>query len=214
MTIGALVFQLALIIHGGRVLDEAEPDPMFDRLWHFVSYFTIQSNVLVAVAAAHAGPRPAPGGLRRSEPLRLAGMVGITVTGVVHFTLLRPAAATSHGADYVADKLLHMVVPGARRRRLGALRPATPHRALRPGLVDRLAAGLPRLRAGRGRGQRLVPLPVPRRRRRRAGATWLVAAVGITVLFLLFIAAATLVDRRATPAPEAWDPYRGGTAQP
>ena len=49
VAIGALVFQLALIIHGGRVLDETEPDPLVDRLWHFVSYFTVQSNALVAV---------------------------------------------------------------------------------------------------------------------------------------------------------------------
>ena len=45
-----------------------------------------------------------------SAPLRLAGTIGITVTGIVHFTLLRPLLDLD-GADYVADKLLHMVVP-------------------------------------------------------------------------------------------------------
>ena len=40
------------------------------------------------------------------------------------------------------------------------------------------------------------------------------AAAGITVLFLLLIAAATVIDRRLRPAPEEWDPYRGGTAKP
>lgn len=42
--------------------------------------------------------------------LRIAGPVGITVTGLVHFVLLRPLLDLD-GADWVADKLLHMVVP-------------------------------------------------------------------------------------------------------
>ena len=42
--------------------------------------------------------------------IRLAGVVGITVTGVVHFFLLRPLLDLE-GADWAADKLLHMVVP-------------------------------------------------------------------------------------------------------
>ena len=42
--------------------------------------------------------------------LRLAGIVGITVTGIVHFLLLRPLLDL-HGWDYAADKLLHMAVP-------------------------------------------------------------------------------------------------------
>ena len=42
--------------------------------------------------------------------MRLAGLVGITVTGLVHFFLLRPLLDLD-GADWVADKLLHMVVP-------------------------------------------------------------------------------------------------------
>ena len=42
--------------------------------------------------------------------VRLAGTVGITVTGIVHFLLLRPLLDLE-GADFVADKLLHMVVP-------------------------------------------------------------------------------------------------------
>jgi hypothetical protein len=42
--------------------------------------------------------------------VRLAGLAGITVTGLVHFSLLRPLLDLD-GADWVADKLLHMVVP-------------------------------------------------------------------------------------------------------
>ena len=46
----------------------------------------------------------------RFRAVRLAGLLGISVTGVVHFTLLRPLLDLD-GADYAADKLLHMVVP-------------------------------------------------------------------------------------------------------
>src|SRR5690606_28950316 len=42
--------------------------------------------------------------------LRLDAIVGITVTGLVHWFLLRPLLSLE-GADYVADKLLHVVVP-------------------------------------------------------------------------------------------------------
>ena len=39
-----------------------------------------------------------------------AAITGITVTGLVHWFLLRPLLHLQ-GADYVADKLLHLVVP-------------------------------------------------------------------------------------------------------
>jgi hypothetical protein len=42
--------------------------------------------------------------------LRLDAVLGITITGVVHFVLLRPILDLD-GASYWADKLLHMAVP-------------------------------------------------------------------------------------------------------
>ena len=42
--------------------------------------------------------------------LRLDALVGIAVTGVVHWFLLRPLLDLS-GASYVTDKLLHVAVP-------------------------------------------------------------------------------------------------------
>lgn len=79
------------------------------RIGRFIAYFTIQSNILVAIAATSLARDPARDG-RRWRVLRLAGLVGITITAVVHFFLLRPLLDLD-GLDYLADKLLHMVVP-------------------------------------------------------------------------------------------------------
>lgn len=103
------MLQLVLIIRGGVVLDETTPPALGTRLIRFISYFTILTNLLVAVTATTLalGQTVAP---RWWRVLRLNAVVGIAVTGLVHWFLLRPLLDLS-GADYVADKLLHVVVP-------------------------------------------------------------------------------------------------------
>jgi uncharacterized membrane protein len=105
----ALGLQLVLVIDGGRVLEEAHPPSMTLRLLRFVAYFTIQSNLLVLLATAVLARDPAYDG-PRWRVLRSAATTGIIVTGLVHWFLLRPLLHL-HGADFVADKLLHLVVP-------------------------------------------------------------------------------------------------------
>jgi len=79
------------------------------RLLNMMFYFTIQSNVIVAVTTLLLAVR-----LDRSSAVfryfRLAGVVGITVTGVVYRAVL---ADNAHfvGLGVVADTLLHAVVP-------------------------------------------------------------------------------------------------------
>ena len=109
VTWAALALQLVLIIRGGVVLDETSPPALGTRLIRFISYFTILTNLLVAVTTTTLalGQTVAP---RWWRVLRLNAVVGITVTGLVHWFLLRPLLDLS-GADYVADKLLHVVVP-------------------------------------------------------------------------------------------------------
>lgn len=105
----AVVFQLVLIWQGHAVLDDVNPPDLDTRLVRFVSYFTILSNILVAVTSlflAAAADRNS----RLWNVLRLDALIGITVTGIVHFFFLRPLLDL-HGDDYVADKLLHVVVP-------------------------------------------------------------------------------------------------------
>jgi hypothetical protein len=105
----ALTLQLVLVIDGAPVLDESDSPPLGTALFRFFSYFTIQSNIGVGLAAAVLAARPAARGLA-SRVLRLTSIVGITVTGVIHFFLLRPLQDLE-GAPAVADTLLHVVVP-------------------------------------------------------------------------------------------------------
>lgn len=110
VTWAALVLQLILVLKGGRVLDESvAPAPLGTRLIRLVSYFTILTNLLVAVTTTTLalGQDSYP---KWWKVLRLNAIVGIAVTGLVHWFLLRPLLNLS-GADYVADKLLHVVVP-------------------------------------------------------------------------------------------------------
>ena len=105
----ALGLQLVLVIDGGRVLEESHPPSMGLRLVRFVAYFTIQSNILVLASTVVLARDPAYDG-RRWRVLRTAAVTGIAVTGLVHWFLLRPLLDLN-GADFVADKLLHLVVP-------------------------------------------------------------------------------------------------------
>lgn len=109
VTIAALLLQLALVVDGAAVLAEEDPPGLGTRLARLASYFTIQSNVLVAVSTTMLALDPERDGAR-FRAVRLAGIVGITVTGLVHFVLLRPLLDLQ-GWSWVADKGLHMAVP-------------------------------------------------------------------------------------------------------
>lgn len=105
----AVVLQLLLVLQGSVVLDETDPPGLGARIYRFFAYFTIQSNLLIAIVSTALARNPSLDGTGW-RIARLAGIVGITVTGVVHFVLLRPLLHLD-GADWLADKMLHMVVP-------------------------------------------------------------------------------------------------------
>ncbi|GAC1380923.1 MAG: Pr6Pr family membrane protein [Marmoricola sp.] len=109
VTIVALAFQLWLALSGHRTLvTEGQPSTR-TTLVRFFSYFTILSNILVAVTTSTL----ALGSDRNSRlwrVLRMNAVVGIAVTAIVHWFFLRPLLDL-HGNDYLADKLLHVVVP-------------------------------------------------------------------------------------------------------
>lgn len=110
LTWAALILQLVLVLQGGRVLDEAAaPAPLGTRLVRFISYFTVLSNLLVAVTTTTLvlGQERYP---TWWKVLRLNAVVCIAVTGLVHWFLLRPLLDLD-GADWLADKLLHLAVP-------------------------------------------------------------------------------------------------------
>jgi uncharacterized membrane protein len=105
----ALVLQLVQVAKGSVVLVDAHPPGLVDRLLRYFAYFTIQSNILVLVTAAQLAQDPARDG-RAWRVVRTAAISGITVTGLVHWFLLRKLLDL-HGADYLADRMLHLVVP-------------------------------------------------------------------------------------------------------
>ena len=198
VTIGALVLQLVLVIQGGRVLDEQSTPDLPTRLYRLVAYFTIQSNLLVAITAVQLARDPARAG-PRWRVLRLAGIAGITITGLVHFVLLRPLLDLE-GADYAADKLLHMAVPLLALAGWAAFGP-------RP-RVDRRDAALAIcwpfgwlawiLVTGQLSGW--YPYPFLDPGEEGTGAV-VVACVGITALFVAVLALVSWLDGRAKPTP-------------
>jgi hypothetical protein len=199
VAITALVLQLVLVIQGGRVLDETEQPALGVRLARFVAYFTVQSNVLVALTAVQLARDPDRDG-RAWRAVRLAAVIGITVTGVVHFLLLRPLLDLD-GADYVADKLLHMAVPVLAVAGWTAFgpRPRIDARAVRFALCWPLAwLGLTLLVGG---STGWYPYPFLDHREDEGVAGVVTSSIGITGFFLLLFWLAHLYDRRAKVAP-------------
>lgn len=198
VVVAALLLQLVLVVDGGRVLDDQRPPDLAVRLGRLVSYFTIQSNLLVAVAAITLARHPSYDG-RWWRTVRLAGLVGITVTGLVHFVLLRPLIDLS-GWDWAADKLLHMVVPvlAVVGWLLFGPRPRVTLTEVRRAIAWPLAWLAWTLAIGALTGW----YPYPFLDVDAEGWPRVLAAAGmVTVLFLALFAAAYRLDRRSRPAP-------------
>jgi hypothetical protein len=111
IAIGALLTQFVLVLRGTNVLipaGETKPATV-TRVIRYFSYFTVQSNILVAVTAVTLVANP-----WRDGPVwrvvRLNAIVGITVTGLIYVTLLRPVVDL-HGVSKLTDVAFHYVVP-------------------------------------------------------------------------------------------------------
>jgi hypothetical protein len=98
-----------LAASGASVLVVEDPPTLGERMVRLVGYFTIQANVLVAVTVFTLVRDPARDG-RVWRVIRLAAVVGITVTMTIHWFLLRPLLDLA-GWSYLCDLLLHVVVP-------------------------------------------------------------------------------------------------------
>ena len=114
---GAVVLQLVLIYPGwaapstpSRRGGKANDPDLGTRLVRFASYLTIWFNVLVAGTRPCSPPTPSGRRGGCSGALRLDALVLAVGGGVVHWFLLRPLLDLD-GADLLADKLLHIVVP-------------------------------------------------------------------------------------------------------
>jgi hypothetical protein len=195
---GAVVLQLALVLAGSAVLVEEDPPGRGESIYRFFAYFTIQSNLLVAVASTVLAHDP---GSDRPwwRVVRVAALGGITVTGVVHFLLLRPLLDLD-GADWVADKLLHMVVPvlAVAAWAWCGPRPRIHLRETAYALCWPVAWVVWTLVVGQVDGW--VPYPFLDAAEEGWGAV-VIVCVGITVLFLAVLALYGWLDRRLRPAP-------------
>ncbi len=196
---GAVVLQFVLVWQGHRVLDETDPPSRDERIANFFSYFTILSNILVGyVAWTLALGRDRDSRLWRV--LSMDALVCITVTGVVHFFLLRPLLDLD-GADYVADKLLHMAVPvlAFAGWALFGPRPRLARRDNLRAICWPVAWLVVTLVVGGLSGW--YPYPFLDHREPEGVAGVVVTSIGITVLFLVLFRLARLVDGRARPKP-------------
>lgn len=88
--------------------DSVQPDIGL-RLFDLASLFTIQSNLAVLVGVLPLALQPGRDGVLW-RGVRATSIVGITVTGVVHWFLLRPLSNPT-GLDQVTDTFLHVVIP-------------------------------------------------------------------------------------------------------
>lgn len=111
LAVVGLVGQTVLVIHHDR------------SLVNMFSYFTIQSNILVMIGAALVAIRPDRGGTAFGI-LRLAGLVGITITGIIFATILA-GKADVEGPAWWYDKIFHYVVPAMAVIGFLAFRPRT-----------------------------------------------------------------------------------------
>jgi hypothetical protein len=194
----ALVLQLVLVVTGAAILVEDDPPGLAARTYRFFAYFTIQSNLLVALTSTVLArdPREDRPGWRAA---RLAGLVGITVTGLVHFLLLRPLLDLE-GASWLADKLLHVAVPVLALAAWAWVgpRPRVGLRETAYALAWPVAWLAWTLAVGQLDGWVPYPFLDP------AEDGWAAVAVACTAITALFVVLAALVhwlDRRLPPAP-------------
>ncbi|MDR7085429.1 hypothetical protein J2X11_000268 [Aeromicrobium panaciterrae] len=99
----ALIATVALVVQFVLVLDRD------GSVVNFFSYFTVESNILVAIACWLVVLKPERGGTAFGI-LRLGGLVGITITGIIFSTILAGAVKLD-GVDWWTDKAFHYVVP-------------------------------------------------------------------------------------------------------
>jgi hypothetical protein len=108
----ALAATAGVLLELGRALADGPGDAgtMTERLVRLFSYFTIQSNILVAVASGLIAAQPLRTGRVRAV-LHLDALLCIGVTGVVYHAVLADAAAVLTPSGWLANLLLHTVTP-------------------------------------------------------------------------------------------------------
>lgn len=105
-------FTLALQLYLILVHSPARGVAMLGAVITFFSFFTILTNLLVALVFTAALFRPGPGWMEffRRPPVQAGTAVYIAIVGIVYQLLLRQLW-NPQGAQWVADVLLHSMIP-------------------------------------------------------------------------------------------------------
>jgi hypothetical protein len=106
---GSLVLDLIMIIVRPDVATGQDRLSVATRIGHELSYVTVQSNVIVLIAAIGLAIDPERDG-RFWRVLRLAGLLGIIITGIVYAILLAPVTHLT-GLHGLANFGLHRLTP-------------------------------------------------------------------------------------------------------
>ncbi|QDP97434.1 hypothetical protein FOE78_17255 [Microlunatus elymi] len=112
VTGASLITQTVLVIIGGIDVNSGAATatlPLGTRLVNLFSFFTIQSNILVLAGAIRLLIDPRLRGLGW-QVLRLDGLLGIVITGLVYVTVLRPLMQPT-GIHAFVNAGLHYLAP-------------------------------------------------------------------------------------------------------
>ncbi|MEE3852652.1 Pr6Pr family membrane protein [Gordonia sp. LSe1-13] len=111
---GSLIIQVALLFTGGADANSGDTDAdvgVATRLVRLLSYFTIQSNLIVLAVSILLAINPLRTGTRFAVG-RFDALLGITVTGLVFAIVLAPQVHLT-GAALVATIGFHYISPWA-----------------------------------------------------------------------------------------------------
>jgi len=115
LVLAAILVQLwiAVRVSGrppGHAVGTLSGTPMANRVLRVLSFFTIQSNILSGVTSAQLARNPARDG-KVWRAVRLAALVGVTVTGVVYSTVLAKMHEPHGWQQTSTNDVFHYVVP-------------------------------------------------------------------------------------------------------
>jgi hypothetical protein len=103
----ALIAQLNLTLG----LVAAKGGTYGEAIWHFIAYFTVLTNMLVALTATRVALGQWPGGAQPSASALTAVVIAIAVVGVVYRFVLSPRGPDLVGFAAIVDVALHEVEP-------------------------------------------------------------------------------------------------------
>lgn len=111
----ALVIQVILAARAsatppGHAVGTLSGTGLGGRLLRTISFFTIQSNILSGIASAQLARDPYRDG-PRWRVVRLAGLFGITITGIVYSTVLARVHEPTGWDQVSTNTVFHYVVP-------------------------------------------------------------------------------------------------------